>query len=1458
MSNAYICVSHAKADRTNADHICLLLERYGFRYRCVDEDTPPDVRGALFAHAAVPMALTSPAAEAVETVAADIRRALSGGAEVLCITLRENELDERFAAGGGAAHRIPAPIGATPDRHSVALFMHRVFVRYLSRHPACFSELLCTDDVYGRVIACAVRASAGDGPACYALGRAYEKGHGVPALESEAARWIARAAEVGVTDACIRMGELCLSGTGVAKDEARAMTLFTAAAETGDTRGDFHLGICYLYGHGVLRDPERGVTYLLAAAECGYAPALYRLGLCYRDGIGVTADYHKALVCLREACRHGAVEPDRPKETFLSQREDHAAWQQVAALLAEGNAGRPLAPGGEEVCDPYAEAANPLSVPTSTADPAVRIPTLYGRRAGQKPARMTVRQLRRLHVTSGAIVARTKAMVAAERRTLSAHELEERLKRSFASSAYRLMGESEAMHTPDWLAEFTRAPRITEPETAGTDTLSLHTDYALARAALVLARLLAAGDTLHGRGLPRHTRAVVWYRYAAACGHRDAIYELAELYRGGKGVLPAPARAVALYRVAAETEDKRGCYALALAYERGFCVPRDAAEAVRLYEKAAEEGYAPAQTNLGRCFELGQGVMQSAATAVEWYTRAAAQNRPEAVCRLGLCYEQGQGVARDADYARRLYAAAAQLGHPYALYRLGLCRSFGEPMPADTAVLPSTEAVGDAAGALASPYTEAVRLWHRAAERGVSEAAYALALCYAKGQGVRRDEEASITYLCMAAEAGHMQATYRLGLCALEGCGVLRNERKAMALFARTVRLWAMYRADPVRTGYREDAAPDRLPRHALTPAEAVGSAGYLLGYGILYEIGDAAMWATASDTELFADTHAVNGYRVTGGGRRYKGAHAEQFSYSADQKTVLRVAPKLLRRTEPIHRTLSQPARVAMAVSCLEQAAELGHVAALTLLGDLCRYGYRAPTLMGGASEAETFYIRAAEAARRARRSEASRAPLDPRALADRSFESANELLSRPDRIEASLQSPIHARKSLAQMYLARTTTHAAVGERVDDEAAGLAWRYLAETAELGSLDALVGMAYCTYCGYGTPMNRTASRWFLSRAMKMEEGRVAAALWLGDFLWESALCGASPASEAERSPVADRREIDEADDTYLRATRTPIAAECGGYILRERRAAREAEDRRYVAEAHNRLAVLRAVHPGRTPERRDAFTHLATAIRMKDETALEDLARMYAHEIRYVEATAPASDPTKQESRTVGVRDRLVGMNARHRYRRRAERAGGDQPRAVRTPQEWMTAYYTAHYPLPVPFSGAFRDQTPEAEQPAYVRAAVTPIMRVEALSYLADCFYDGYGLAKDEAAAVELWQAVVDTKLQLGRGELPPEGVLKARYSLGWCLLHGVGITENARAAIPHFTAAAHYHSEAAFCLAECCERGIGVDNRDDREAIKYYRKAESLGHPLAKARLDVLQKRLKEAAERAEDEA
>jgi TPR repeat protein len=62
-------------------------------------------------------------------------------------------------------------------------------------------------------------------------------------------------------------------------------------------------------------------------------------------------------------------------------------------------------------------------------------------------------------------------------------------------------------------------------------------------------------------------------------------------------------------------------------------------------------------------------------------------------------------------------------------------------------------------------YTEAVKWWRKAAEKGNAKAQYNLGWCYANGQGVPQNYTEAVKWWRKAAEQGDASAQYNLGVC---------------------------------------------------------------------------------------------------------------------------------------------------------------------------------------------------------------------------------------------------------------------------------------------------------------------------------------------------------------------------------------------------------------------------------------------------------------------------------------------------------------------------------------------------------------------------------------------------------------------------------------------------------------------------------------------------------------------
>lgn len=112
-------------------------------------------------------------------------------------------------------------------------------------------------------------AEQGDPQACFELGDRLLNGDGVPANESEARRWLEKAAQGGVADAMFRLGKVHHDGIGGPRDFARALDYYAQAAQAGVPEAMHNIGAMLVSGRGLKRDYVEGLAWLIVATKNG-------------------------------------------------------------------------------------------------------------------------------------------------------------------------------------------------------------------------------------------------------------------------------------------------------------------------------------------------------------------------------------------------------------------------------------------------------------------------------------------------------------------------------------------------------------------------------------------------------------------------------------------------------------------------------------------------------------------------------------------------------------------------------------------------------------------------------------------------------------------------------------------------------------------------------------------------------------------------------------------------------------------------------------------------------------------------------------------------------------------------------------------------------------------------------------------------------------------------------------
>jgi TPR repeat protein len=1364
----YICVSHADADAETVRRFLNELTRYGFRYEAPDESVPRQEREKLLLSAEAVIVLTSPAAASGGVCAADIRLLLRRGHRVLCVSLAENALDDRFCSDrGSTAELIAFPGEGAPDRTRTAYYIHRLYLNRLCRCTGAFSAVRCVDNAYGQLIRQAVLAHRMCGgekferreeyaaavQAVGSLADAYRTGEIVPRLESEEIFWLEQGTALGLPDSMLRLADRKISGGAVRRDPAGALALFRRAADAGDICGVYQLGRCAMEGIGMMRNPQAAEEAFTRAADKGYLPARCQLGLLRRDAASTSSEWYAAAFDLYAACADltgyrppntgiGAPPPQKPGEVIRTVEPRPARAKGTSPR--DGRLRRMVSMRKMRE-DNFAEILRPSGGSRPNGD---------GLTAGGK----------------------------------TDDDSRRRLRNCMAKCRYRRIGISDSRHLNAVLSDIQ-----TERRAGG------RIDWNPSASAYELGRMLESGFPAAGcRPLPLH--ALYWYRLAAERGCGDAVLRLAECYRSGLGVLRDGKEAVRLYRIAAQLGNPEAKFRLGVCCEKGLYTRQDAAEAAHLYAEAAEKEYAPAQNNLGSCYERGAGVRQNLSSAVECYRQAAQAGIPEAACRLGLCFEHGTGIRRDTARAFALYGQAAQGGLPYAMYRLGLCYDRGLSVP--------------------TQYARAAQLYEQAAQGGVPEACYAIGLCCRDGRGVSRDSRRAFSWFAASA-ADCVQGALETGLCLLEGRGAVRKPEEAVRYFSAVATSAADADSsapwDSVpSSGTAEElygGMTDILPEKVGTHEPAVAAADKAAET----EVGQTEnIPKTPCRSEIEPDESDGNGTESDNSAAPPDLPTAALTAAEATAEALCRLA---FCRLAGIGNsgTDGTPHMGESASELLTRAARLGSSKACLTLGRLCAAGKEAPHAADAADAAVVWYRRA---------------------------------LHCPPTSEAGES----AARAEAQLRLAQDCFRRAGA--CGDESGADAWNrkgisYLSAAVGSGSAEAFILMAECAYRGIGTVKNPSAAETLL-RAVRRRFGNRydgIVCLWLGDLTLTGTEKALYADATTDTAAVRNTDRCRRAADLYRLAVYAKPYADTENLLPTENTPSGENPHDRIRGEAMYRLALLETSNPETVGESSDdrPFAWLCRAVLAGQPAARADFARMLARETDKAESSRRSIEEIWQELREAGGRNRKEeGVRLARALAERKKSFSKSDPAA------WMREYYAVLSPAPEPFRYA-EDTTAaaaaagaETEDTAYARAAVTPRMDADAMYYLGECLFGGLHMPADRASAVLCYRQAAS--FTPGRGEPLCRGALWAQYSLGWCLVHGVGCPANEREGVSWLLRASRYHGQAAYLLAECYERGIGMDAPDPRSAVTCYRRALRLGCRQAEAGVAAMEKRLR----------
>ena len=151
---------------------------------------------------------------------------------------------------------------------------------------------------------------------------------------------------------------------------------------------------------------------------------------------------------------------------------------------------------------------------------------------------------------------------------------------------------------------------------------------------------------------------------------------------------------------------------------------------------------------------------------VNYYTEQYSNISAQEAYYMGENYFYGKnGKAQSYSEAVKYFTIAAEKGDKTAQANLGYCYDTGKGITQD--------------------HIKAVRWYSSAAEKGVRAAQFNLALCYEYAKGVKKDYVAAAYWYRKAAEQGHTNAQCSLGCCYEEGRGVTKDFTEAVKWYRK-------------------------------------------------------------------------------------------------------------------------------------------------------------------------------------------------------------------------------------------------------------------------------------------------------------------------------------------------------------------------------------------------------------------------------------------------------------------------------------------------------------------------------------------------------------------------------------------------------------------------------------------------------------------------------------------------
>ncbi len=133
------------------------------------------------------------------------------------------------------------------------------------------------------------------------------------------------------------------------------------------------------------------------------------------------------------------------------------------------------------------------------------------------------------------------------------------------------------------------------------------------------------------------------------------------------------------FKILADKGEAEAQYNLAMMYRLGKGVKENHKLSSKWFRKAADQDISDAQYYLGHAYDVGEGITQNREYAFIWYLKAAKKGHGLAQINLGVLYANGLGVEQNVEQAYLWFHAASAQGYKAAFENKEIIEKALEP-----------------------------------------------------------------------------------------------------------------------------------------------------------------------------------------------------------------------------------------------------------------------------------------------------------------------------------------------------------------------------------------------------------------------------------------------------------------------------------------------------------------------------------------------------------------------------------------------------------------------------------------------------------------------------------------------------------------------------------------------------------------------------------------------------------